>query len=154
MKVFSLLIFVFFLSGCSTTDYFKYQSSTAVINNLEITEIKNLKKRKHKIKVSFDYEISKFNDVDGLYHCSVQFIVNNDVTMTSHRGSKNPCEINSESGSISINWPTPIDKSLNTPEEILSTINYPLEFFVAIHQDTGKETNRIIGQSAPQKSKI
>ena len=154
MKMSSVLIFVFFLSGCANIDYSELQLSSATIKNLKVTEIKNLEKRNHKIQVSFDYDISKFNDVNGLYHCSVQFVLNNNRTMTSHKSNKAPCEINSASGHISINWPSPIDRSLNTSKKTLSMMNYPLEFFVAIHQDTSKKINRFIGRSESQISKI
>jgi hypothetical protein len=154
MKTLSVLILVFFLLGCATTDYSKLQLSSATIKNLKITEIKNLEKRKHKIQVSFDYDISKFNDVNGLYHCSVQFVLNNNTTMTIHKSNKAPCEINSATGHISINWPSPIDRSLNTSKKTLSMMIYPLEFFIAIHQDTSKKTNRFIGRSESRISEI
>lgn len=154
MKTLSVLIFVFFLSGCATTDYSKLQLSSATINNLKVNETKNLENRRHNIQVSFDYDISKFNDVNGLYHCSVQFVLNNKSTMTSHKGNKMPCAINSASGHISINWPSPIDRSLNTSKKTLSMMNYPLEFFVAIHQYTSQKTSRFIGRSESLISKI
>jgi hypothetical protein len=51
------------------------------------------------------------------------------MIITTHKGTKTPCEINSASGHISINWPSPIDRSSNTSEKTLQIIKYSIEFF-------------------------
>lgn len=154
MKIVNFLIVVFFLSGCATTNYTTLELSTAEIKNLAFSESKNLKKRKHALNIAFDYDISTFNDIDGLYQCSVQFILNNGQTLSIHKGTKSPCTINSASGRVSINWPTPIDESLNASKETLAMITYPIQFFVAIHQNTGDRQNQIIGKSELFTSEI
>ncbi len=154
MKTTSVFLFLLLLSGCTTTDYSKLELSSASITNIEFSESENLKKRKHIIEVSFDYDISNYNDDNGLYFCSVHFTLSNDMTMYSQKGNQRLCQINQSTGNLSIKWPSPIDKSFNTPKETLVLLNYPLEFFVAIHQETNKNNNQIIGQSELQNSKI
>ena len=73
MKTVSVFACLFLLLGCVTTDYSELELSSATITNIKFTEIQNLKHKKHIIDISFDYDISKFNDDNGLYHCSVHF---------------------------------------------------------------------------------
>lgn len=154
MKKLSILALFVGLIGCASTDYSKVERSSATVTNLEFKEFKILKKRTHKIDVTFDYDIHNYQDISGLYHCSVQFNLNNGMTVTSHKGYKFPCSLDQATGHVSIEWPSPIDKSLNTSKETLSKLKYPVEFFVAIHQQTTKRKNIIIGQSKMKVSEI
>ena len=74
--------------------------------------------------------------------------------MSIYKGTRSPCQINKSTGNISIKWPSPIDKSLNAHKEDLLLLNYPLEFFVAIHQKTNTHHEQFIGQGERHNSKI
>jgi hypothetical protein len=59
------------LVGCASTNYSDFEMGEAFISNLEVNEIHNLKKGQHKLKLSFDYQISKYANGNDLYSCSV-----------------------------------------------------------------------------------
>ncbi|WP_105255773.1 hypothetical protein [Pseudoalteromonas sp. T1lg75] len=154
MKKICTLSLALTLAGCASTDYSEFDMSTAALSNIVVKEKAELEQRKHEIQVSFDYVINGFHADENLYHCSVQFLNTDGTSMTSIKGRKLPCRIDASEGNISINWPSPLDKSRNSPKEVLSTIKYPVEYFVAIHQKTGVKTNNIIGKSDVILSKI
>lgn len=150
MKKISMLSLAIVLAGCASTNYSEIDISEAELTNLEVEETHDLSKREHEINVSFDYSISGFNATEELYYCSVQFAMTDDKTITRvmFEGRELPCILEKATGSVSISWPSPLDKSLRTPDEILSKIKYPIEYFVAIHQKTSpRGASRIIGSS-------
>lgn len=142
------------LAGCSSTNYSDFKVSEALISNLKVNEIANLKKNQHELKLSFDYQISDFIDGANLYNCTVQFLTVDGTTTSIWPGRQLPCELNKAKGEMSITWPTILDKENSASEEQLSKIKYPMEYFVAIHQLTGKNTSQIIGKSPIQASKV
>ncbi|QZO14982.1 hypothetical protein [Pseudoalteromonas piscicida] len=154
MKILPILASLLILSGCATKDYSKIKISTASLSNLEVEEVGNLQQRKHEIKVSFDYAIENFSPENKLYTCSVLFANTDGTSVTSFRGTSHPCILNNTTGSVSITWPTPVDISRNAPKMVLSKLKYPIEYFVAIHQKTGKNSSELIGQSKPLTSKL
>ena len=154
MKVLPILASLLILSGCATIDYSKIELSTASLSNLEVEEIGNLQQRKHEIKISFDYAIENFSPENKLYICSVLFANIDGTSVTSFKGTSHPCILNNTTGSVSITWPTPVDKSLNAPKMVLSRLKYPIEYFVTIHQKTGKDSSELIGKSETLISKL
>jgi len=146
------------LAGCASTNYSDFVMGEAFISKLEINEIHNLKRGKHKLKISFAYEISEYVGVGGagLYNCSVQFLTLNGTTTTTviTRGRHLPCELDNAKGEISITWPTILDKTFSPSKEQLAQIKYPMEYYVAIHQRTGENTSKIIGKSPIQVSSV
>jgi hypothetical protein len=154
MKKLSILALVIGLTGCASTDFSKIQRSSATVSNLEFTESISLEKRKHKIDLSFTYDIKDYNEINGLYFCSVQFKLTNEDTLTSFKKGKIPCSLDQATGDISIKWASPFDKSLNVSKDQLSKIKYPLAFFLAIHQKTNRKESYIIGKSKINTSAI
>lgn len=154
MKKLSAFTLLIALSGCSATNYADFELSNASISNVEVKETADLSKREHVINVTFDYAIDNYNPVSDLYICSVLFVTNDGKSVTSHKRKKTPCKISNAAGNVTVNWPTPLDKSLKPSSEILSKIKYPIEYFVAIHQKTGSRTNQIIGKSEKMLSGI
>ncbi|ASD69699.1 hypothetical protein [Pseudoalteromonas piscicida] len=154
MKVLPVLASLLILSGCATTDYSQIEISTASLSNLEVEEIGNLQQRKHEIKVSFDYAIENFSPENKLYTCSVLFANTDGTSVTSFKGTIPPCILDNKTGNVSITWPTPVDISRNAPKMVLSKLKYPIEYFVAIHQKTGKSSSKLIGKSEPLTSKL
>lgn len=147
MKVYLLAGVVVLLIGCAATDYAKLKPSTASLANVVINETLVLDKGEHKLAVSFDYEIKDFNPTSNLYSCTVQFVNLDKSTMTRTVGSSMPCKLDSPTGHVAITWPSPIDKSTRTSKERLDQIKYPMEYFIAIHQKTGRNNNLVIGSS-------
>ena len=154
MRKLGISIALLALAGCASTNYSDFDVSEAVISKLKINETHNLNERQHKLEISFDYEISEYVDTNNLYNCSVQFLALDGTTISISNGKKSPCELNKAKGEKSIIWPTILDKAHSPSEEQLSKIKYPIEYFIAIHQRTGKNTNRIIGKSAIQVSTV
>ena len=142
------------LVGCASTNYSDFKMGEAFISNLEVKEVHNLKKRQHKLKLTFDYQISEYADGADLYNCSVQFLALDGTTTSTSTGNRLPCKLDKAKGEISITWPTLLDKTFSPSKEQLSNIKYPMEYFVAIHQKTGKYTSQIIGQTPIQISEI
>lgn len=147
MKIITMVSFAFVLAACASTDYSEFGISEAVLTNLEVEETHDLEKRKHEIHVSFDYSISDFHADQDLYYCTVQFAGEDGTSVTLTEGSISRCKLEEAVGSVSISWPTPLDKTFNGSESLLSKIKYPLEYYVAIHQRTGGLTTRIIASS-------
>jgi hypothetical protein len=135
------------LVGCASINYSDFELGEASISNLEVNEIHNLKKRQHKLKLSFDYQISEYADGNNLYSCSVQFLALDGTTTSIQKGKRSPCMLNKAKGEISIIWPTILDKTFSPSKQQLSKIKYPMEYFIAIHQKTGKNINQIIGKT-------
>jgi len=154
MKKLLTSIAFFTLAGCASTNYSDFEMGEAFISNLEVNEIHNLKKRQHKLKLSFDYQISEYTDGADLYNCSVQFLALDGTTTSISTGRRLPCKLNKAKGKMSITWPTILDKTFSLSKEQLSKIKYPIEYFVAIHQRTGKNTNQIIGETPVQISEV
>ena len=144
------------LVGCASTDYSNFEMGEAFISNLEVKEVYNLKKRQHKLKLSFDYQISEYAEGADLYNCSVQFLALDGTTTSTSTstGKRIPCQLDKAKGEISITWPTLLDKTFSPSKEQLSNIKYPMEYFVAIHQKTGKNTSQIIGKTPIQISEV
>ena len=142
------------LVGCASTNYSDFEMGEAYISNLEVKEIHNLKKRQHKLKLSFDYQISEYVSGVDLYNCSVQFLALDGTTTSISTGKRLPCKLNKAKGEISITWPTILDKTFSPSKEQLSNIKYPMEYFIAIHQRTGKITSQIIGKTPIQISEV
>ena len=142
------------LAGCASTNYSDFKMGEAFISNLEVNEIYNLKKRKHKLKLSFDYQISEYSDGADLYDCTVQFLAVDGTTTSISTGKRSPCKLNKAKGEISITWPTILDKAFSPSKKQLSNIKYPMEYFIAIHQRTGKSTSQIIGKTPIQISEV
>jgi hypothetical protein len=154
MKKLSAFAMLIALSGCSATNYADFELSNASISNVEVKETADLSKREHVINITFDYTIDNYNPVTDLYICSVLFVTADGMSVTSHKRKTAPCKISNAAGNVTIDWPTPLDKSLKSSSEILSKIKYPIEYFVAIHQKTGSRTNQIIGKSEKMLSGI
>lgn len=154
MKKLVSSIAFFTLVGCASTNYSDFKTGEASISNLVVNESYNLKKEQHKLKLSFDYQISEYADGSGLYNCSVQFLALDGTTISASAGKRLPCELNKPKGKISITWPTVLDKTFFHSKEQLSNIKYPIEYFVAIHQRTGKSTSQIIGKTPIQISEV
>lgn len=142
------------LAGCTSTNYSDFKVGEASISNLVVDEIYNLKKRRHKLKLSFDYQISEYTDGADLYECTVQFSALDGTTTSISAGKQSPCKLNKDKGEISITWPTILDKKFSPSKKQLPNIKYPLEYFVAIHQRTGKNTSQIIGKTPIQISEV
>ncbi|MBA6251694.1 hypothetical protein [Colwellia sp. MB3u-55] len=142
------------LVGCASTNYSDFEMGEAFISNLEVNEIHNLKKGQHKLKLSFNYQISKYANGNDLYSCSVQFLALDGTTTSIQKGKRSPCMLNKAKGEISITWPTVLDKTFSPSKEQLSNIKYPMEYFIAIHQQTGKNINQIIGKTPIQISEV
>ena len=137
-----------FLTGCASANYSDINTSQAVISNLKVTELGKAGTNKHQLDVKFDYSIKDYSDVIGLYKCSILFTSSQDklVTVTTER---EPCKIDSESGSISIKWDTPLSTSAGYSKESLRKMVLPLEYQVTIHQKRTKNSNVVIGMSQP-----
>ncbi|MDW7549036.1 hypothetical protein HUZ36_17665 [Pseudoalteromonas sp. McH1-7] len=155
MKKLTMLVSLYLLSGCATTDYTTIPLSNASLSNLKTSETGNIQQREHTVTVSFDYAIENFNEATNLYTCSVLFINVDGTAVTSTKsGKKHPCILDSANGSISVSWPTPLDKSRNAPQMVLSRMKYPIEYFVTIHQKTGKHSTKLIAKSEVIKSRL
>jgi len=142
------------LAGCASTNYSDFEMGEAFISNLEVKEVHNVKERQHKLKLSFDYQISEYVDGADLYNCSVQFLALDGTTTSISTGKRLPCQLNKAKGEMSITWPTILDKTFSPSKEQLSNIKYPMEYFIAIHQRTGKRANQIIGKTPIQISEV
>ncbi len=142
------------LIGCASTNYSDFIVGKAFISNLEVNEVHNLKKRQHKLQLSFDYQISEYADGANLYNCSVQFLALDGTTTSISKGNRLPCQLDKAKGEVSITWPTLLDKTFSPSKKQLSHIKYPIEYFVAIHQKTGKNTSLIIGKTPIQISEV
>ena len=142
------------LVGCASTNYSDFKMGEAFISNFEVNEIHNLDKRQHKLKLSFDYKISEYADEADLYNCTVQFLALDGTTTSISPDKRSPCKLDKAKGEISITWPTILDKTFSPSKEQLSNIKYPIEYFVAIHQRTGKSTSQIIGKTPIQISEV
>jgi hypothetical protein len=154
MKKLVTSIALFTLIGCASINYSDLEIGKASISNLEVNETHNLKKGQHKLKLSFDYQISAYSEATDLYNCSVQFLALDGTTMSISTGKKSPCQLNKAEGEMSITLPTILDKTFFASQEQLTKIKYPMEYFVAIHQRTGKNTSQIIGKTAIQISDV
>ena len=142
------------LAGCASTNYSDFEIGEAFISNLEVKEIHNLRKRQHELRLSFDYQISEYVVGADLYNCSVQFLALDGTTTSISPGTQLPCQLNKAKGEISITWPTILDKKFSPSKEQLSNIKYPMEYFIAIHQRTGKRSSQIIGKTPIQMSEV
>ena len=142
------------LIGCASTNYSDLKVGEAFISNFEVKETHNVDKGQHKLKLSFDYRISEYTNAKGLYNCTVQFLALDGTTTSTSVGRKSPCQLNKAEGKMSVTLPTLLDKTSFASKDQLSKIKYPMEYFVAIHQRTGKNTNRIIGKTAIQMSEV
>lgn len=148
MKKIAVAGLFLFLTGCVTTNYSELSESQATLSNVQIEERHNISRRHHAVTVSFDYQIENFHEKRSLYWCSVQFRTIDDGSFTIQRESPKPCWISDSAGQIEITWPMPIDRHYsNAVEPVLSALKYPIEFFVAIHQETGNRQHVTIGQS-------
>lgn len=154
MKKISIFTMLLALSGCTATNYADFEISNAAVSNVNVNETVDLAERVHVVNISFDYTIEHYNPDPSLYTCSVLFTTTDGRWVTSHTGKKEPCKITNAAGNIQVNWPTPLDKSLKKSTDVLSKIKYPIEYFVAIHQKTGSNSSRVIGQSETIFSKI
>ena len=154
MKKITVFGFAFILAACASINYSDFEISEAVLTDLKVDEIHNLEKREHEIHIAFDYAISDFHADKNLYYCTVQFMRVDGSSVTRTDGTTSPCKLNDATGSVSISWPTPLDKSFNASRSILEQIQYPVEYFVAIHQKTGPLQTRIIGSSEVMASTI
>jgi hypothetical protein len=141
------------LTGCTTINYSEFELSDASISNLQVNEIFNLSKKQHKLELSFDYKISEYVEGFDLYSCDVQLQTLDETTTSSH-SKRYPCKLDKAEGQITIIWPTILDKTFTPSKKQLSNIKYPIEYFVAIHQQTGRNTSYIIGTSPIQISKV
>lgn len=154
MKKLGVLGLVIVLTGCASINYSELEWSNATLSNVEIKEVHELKKREHKIHISFNYSIAGFHAEHKLYYCTVQFLNLDGSSQTSFNGREFPCQLEQSKGSISVTWPSPLDKSLKVSKEKFSEIKYPIEYFVAIHQRTGQYDSQIIGKSDLNVSSI
>ena len=103
------------LFGCASTDYSKLATGEASISNFKVSEIHNL------------------------YNCSVQFLALDGTSFSVSSGRELPCNFNKAAGEISLVLPTILDKTTFASKEQLASLKYPIEYFLAIHQRTGKQ---------------
>ncbi|MDX1392654.1 MAG: hypothetical protein R3241_09740 [Rheinheimera sp.] len=148
MKYIAIAAAGLFLTSCASTNYADYELSTANLSNLQVNETFDSQLRKHQLDLVFDYTINGFHQKGDLYSCTVQFLNNNGTTSSLSMGTKAPCQLDVQSGNISLSWPTLLDKSVISSSAELDKLAYPMQFFVAIHQKTGRRSNKIIGKSA------
>ena len=142
------------LFGCASTDYSKLATGEASISNFKVSEIHNLNAGQHTLDLSFNYQIAKYHNQPDLYNCSVQFLALDGTSFSVSSGRELPCSLNKAAGEISLVLPTILDKTTFASKEQLASLKYPIEYFLAIHQRTGKHTNRIIGKTPVQVSEI
>ncbi|MDX1539102.1 hypothetical protein [Arsukibacterium sp.] len=146
-KVLGIVSFAL-LAGCASTNYSEINDSQAVISNLTVSEQGKAGTDKHQLDVKFDYSIQDYKDISGLYTCSVLFASSEGTLITTTK-EKAPCKIDSESGSVAIKWDTPFSTSARYSPAELNTMQVPLKYLVAIHQNKTSNTNVIIGMSEP-----
>lgn len=142
------IVAIAFLSGCTSTNYSDVNDSQAVISNLRVSELGKVGTKKHQLDVKFDYSITDYKELPDLYTCSVLFATTKNEFVTTTK-EKAPCKINSESGSVSMKWSTPLSTNAGYSRENLSKMQLPLRYHIAIHQKKNKNTNVVIGMSEP-----
>ncbi len=146
MKKFLCIGSIALLAGCSSINYTKIENSQANITNLQVAETGKVGTDKYQLDVKFDYSIDDYHEISDLYSCSVLF-VSSQTQMVTTSQERNPCEINQQSGSISIKWDTPLSKDAGYSTEALKKMSLPLEYHIAIHQKKTSNTNQVIGMS-------
>lgn len=137
-----------FFAECTPPSYSDESDSQAVINNLKVSEVGQPRTEKHQLHVKFDYSIKNYKSLDGLYTCSVLFATGKGEWVSQNKGNA-PCQIDSESGSVSMKWTTPLSTSAGYSDNVLKKMQLPLKFQVAIHQRKTKSRNNVIGMSEP-----
>lgn len=143
--IFALLML---LAGCTSTNYKALEISSASMSELKINEIVNSKKGIYKLDIKFSYEISQFNLGGDIYHCSVQFLsLEEGVSTSTYKSRREPCRIDSATGQVSIRWAAPFDKTNKPTKKRMAEIRFPVQYFVAIHQKTGRYSSQVIARS-------
>lgn len=146
MKKFIGIGLIALLAGCASVDYLGIEDSQAVISNLKVKELGKVGTDKHQLDVKFDYSIINYHDTPKLYTCSVLFVSSQNEMVTKSK-QRHPCNIDSNNGSVSISWDTPLSTSANYSKQALSKMVLPLKYHVAIHQKKTNNTNVVIGMS-------
>jgi hypothetical protein len=153
MKTLSSLALALFIAGCASTatnDTTKY--STATVSNVQSEEIDNLSNREHEFKVTFDYAIEDYEAGVNKYTCSVQFANTDGTSTTKFVGGRYPCRLDSAQGTVTVEWPSPLDKDVILTKKEALKLKVPIEYFVAVHQKSGRYSTKIIGKSASMLS--
>ncbi|NQZ22967.1 MAG: hypothetical protein HRT53_13040 [Colwellia sp.] len=151
MKKLGIFTLVLFLFGCTTKNYQQLEISSATVSNLDVEEIVKPNKGIYKLDVKFNYVINDFNEGSGIYSCSVQFLtVKEHISISSFVGPIEPCRITTSSGEMMVRLTTPLDKTQRFLTERQPKIQRPIQYFLAIHQQTGKQSSKIIGKTAIQ----
>lgn len=135
------------LTGCASTNYSELELATATVRNIEVTEIGNPLTNEHKLDLKFDYKIDGYHEVPRLYTCSILFTLKDDKVMHTVLRERNPCSLDSQTGTVSITWDTPLSTSAGYSQETLEQMTLPLKYHVAIHQKQSNRSNVIIGLS-------
>lgn len=146
MKTYMDFIFIALLTGCVANKYANIAQSQAVISNLTVVELGEAGSNMHQLDVTFDYTINSFSPTPNLYTCSVLFATSNG-NLVSALTEQEICNIESATGSISINSQTPLSSSAYFMEKHLRNMELPLKYHVSIHQNTDKRRSVIIGMS-------
>lgn len=135
------------LTGCASTNYSELELSTAQVSNIEVVEIGKPLTQEHKLELKFDYKIDGYHEAPRLYTCSILFTLKDDRVMHTAWRERNPCSIDSQTGTVSLTWDTPLSTSAGYSQEALEQMTLPLKYHVAIHQKQNSKSNIIIGLS-------
>lgn len=152
MKKLSAIALALFITGCASTAKNDAEFSTATVSNVQSEEIDNLANREHEFKVTFDYVIEDYEAGINKYTCSVQFANMDGTSTTKFVGGRYPCRLDSAKGTVTVEWPSPLDKDVILTRKEAEKLKVPIEYFVAVHQKSGRYSTRIIGKSAPMLS--
>ncbi len=136
--------------GC-TKNQEELEISSATVSNLNVEEIIEPNKVTYKLNVKFNYVINQFNEGSNIYTCSVQFLtVDEGISISSFVGTTDPCRITNSSGEMIVRLTTALDKTQKFLTERLPKIQRPMQYFIAIHQETSNESSKMIGKTEIQ----
>lgn len=144
VKIALSLFFVLLLSACASTNKTALELSNAIVEGVNV--IKSNESKAQELDITFSYSIDNFHKEPNLYTCAVMFVKKSGSSVNT---SYNPyfCKIKAEQGFINVRTKTPFHPKANYSKKQLQELTEPLQYFVSIHQQTGKMTNTIIGKS-------
>ncbi|GAB4181900.1 MAG: hypothetical protein Tsb002_02500 [Wenzhouxiangellaceae bacterium] len=147
MKKLTFLLLLTLLASCASRDYSDIPLSTAAITNIEASEIGKPFTRGHTLKITFDYTIQGYSDIDDLYSCSINFITSEEGKSISTYYQHDHCTIDRQSGTASLSRETPLSLSPLYDKNSLKQLQLPLRYTVSIEQTIKHNRSRIIGKS-------
>ena len=134
------------LASCSTVNYEQLKLSNAIITDVNVANTSS-----EQVDLVFNYNIDDFNNVKGVYACSINFVgsaIDSWLSIRHLGGMK--CNISEKSGTIHFVSRTPLDKSGQFRNSTAQQhFKIPLQYFVAMTQKTGsgRGNKKIIAKS-------